>query len=167
MVSYTDDDGTAESVVGQVSSEGWGDSHTMSSERFYSFSVVLNDGRVLSGGGSLTSRSTEIYDPATETWSAGPDTQIERYMSNGTLLQDGRFLVVGGAVTASKSTAEIFDPTTNSWSATAAMPVSVAFALGGANLLPDGRVLVTNMALDYSRSYIYDPVADSWPPPPT
>ena len=71
----------------------------MGSARTGHTATRLADGRVLIAGGlvgSLTVKTTEIYDPGSRTFSPGPDLQVTREDHTATLLADGRVLIAGG-----------------------------------------------------------------------
>lgn len=64
------------------------------------FSVILDDGRVMVGGGSSSkngvgqSKKTDIYNPATQAFTAGPDMTVERAYSKAVLM-NGKVYVNG------------------------------------------------------------------------
>ncbi len=171
VVSYTDDDGTAESVAGGVvSTLGWVASDTMNLARRNPVSVELADGRIMVAGGvysGVRSLTVEIYDPATGTWSyTGSSTNSgtmggRDISSTLTLLTDGRVLAVGGGDIYSNQTSSIWDPATGNWTNTA--PHNTAFSYHhDASLLQDGRVLVMGEGNLYNQGKIYNPATNSW-----
>lgn len=106
--------------------------------------VRLQDGRVLIVGGSDARdyrglyRSTEIFDPATNTFGPGPDMRWPRHKIVGavTVLPSGKVLVAGGA-----ERPEILDPASMTFSdAGHSQDGEAMFAT--ATLLDDGSVLV-------------------------
>ncbi|WP_437289171.1 kelch repeat-containing protein [Sorangium sp. So ce406] len=128
--------------------------------------TLLQTGKVLVVGGyrgGAGLRTTELYDPATDTWTAGPSTMegAERYMHTATLLPDGRVLVLGYS-----SLTEIYDPSTNSFSLGAPMPTHGKRHAHSATLLPNGCVLVAGGRLNSSSATadaeLYDPDDDRW-----
>ena len=135
--------------------------------------TALRDGRVLvvgGQGGTVTLRSTELYDPSRGTWSAGPPMHVPRYGPSATLLRDGRVMVAGGycrALGGDLETAEIYDPSTNSWTWTNRM---LSFRREhDATLLHDGRVLVTGGFEGdtvTALAEIFDPGSQRWLPAP-
>jgi len=84
--------------------------------------VLLSDGRVLVAGGyghrsgttdaDAILKTTELYDPATNTWTNGPDLSTPRRDFGMTWLSSGRALVVGGSTTGGgyANNAEVFFP---------------------------------------------------------
>lgn len=149
------------------------------------FATVLprTDGSwMLVGGGrggllsQTAHRTTEIYDPLTDTFSYGTPITTERSLHTQTRLQDGRWLLCGGVdrVNDPQAACEIYDPATDSFTAVAPM----LFPRMGhtANLLPDGRVFVAGglVALTTTptplsaigdttnTTEIYNPATNSW-----
>src|SRR5690606_37966395 len=94
--------------------------------------VLLQDGRVFVSGGLTdmtatssqidpifsTTRSTEIYDPATDRWVQGPDMRFPRAGHAGFVRGDGRVLLAGGLgfrrilidIPVIEDTSDLFDP---------------------------------------------------------
>src|SRR3954470_23641781 len=73
--------------------------NTMSSLRNQQAAVRLPDGRVLEiggNGGDGSVKTTDLYDPATNSWSAGPSMVTTRRRETATPLPDGKVLVAGG-----------------------------------------------------------------------
>jgi hypothetical protein len=149
--------------------------NTMSSLRNEQAAVRLPDGRVLEiggNGGDGSVKTTDLYDPATNSWSAGPPMATARRRETATRLPSGKVLVAGGFSAASTpvALAELYDPATNAWSSAGAMG-QARFA-HTATLLPGGKVLVaggfsapgtpgTPAALVASAE-LYDPATNSW-----
>lgn len=137
------------------------------------YSVLLPDGRVLTSGGEYSSAMTfstaAIFNPADGTWTTFQNMTDRRANHTGTLLLNGKVLVSGGwaeytPVNGAVSTAELYDPQTGLWSSAAAM--SAARYWGAPNLLPDGKVLVTEGRLDgttmNTTAEVYDPAVNTW-----
>jgi hypothetical protein len=135
--------------------------------------TLLQDGRVLFAGGQnadTSLNSAELYDPAAGTFSfTAGHLATARAGATATLLKDGRVLIAGGftnplAAKPSLSTAEIFDPKTGEFRRTGSLKVA---RLGhAANMLPDGKVLITG-GVDNSHnavavSELYDPVSGTF-----
>ena len=90
----------------------WTATATMIKYRAGSNSMVLPDGRVFVAGGTegnashnvgdvadiLTTslKTTEIYNPTTNSWSWGPNIQEPKAGATGVVLADGRFALIGG-----------------------------------------------------------------------
>ena len=138
--------------------------------REYPAATVLNDGRVFVSGGANSSndpqKTTEIYDPASDSWEVGPKMKVWRWKHTQTLLPDGRVLIVGGTDDLSQLTkASIFDPATGEIAAVA--PMAEGRSNHAAVLLEDGRVLVAGggkreLEDAITSAEIYDPATDSW-----
>lgn len=134
--------------------------------------TLLRDGRVLVAGGEgqggRTVASAELFDPATGTWTDTGSMHVARRGHTATLLADGRVLVAGGWNLGSDSRAfviaELYDPATGTWSETGSM--SRWRYSPKANLLSDGRVLVTGGLIsgggDTRSAELYDPATGTW-----
>ena len=86
-------------------------------------SVLLDDGRVLTMGGSNASytiiATCEIYDPSTGTSAAAASMSYARQNFASILLDNGEVLVVNGSGPSGPVTvSEIYNPTTNTWKVT-------------------------------------------------
>ena len=122
----------------------WNAAGVMNTARSTHTATRLNDGRVLvASGRSLagqTTKSAEIYDPATDRWTPTGDLVEARLGHSALLLKDGRVLVVGF------QSAEVFDPAMGKWALTGDMAVKAPSAASndGASvtLLANGKVLV-------------------------
>lgn len=132
--------------------------------------TVLADGRVFVSGGANSSndpqKTTELYDPATDTWTAGPKLKVWRWKHTQTLLPDGRVLIVGGTDDLTQlDRVSAYDPVTNE--ITAVAPMAEGRSNHAAVLLNDGRVLVAGggkreLEDAITSTEIYDPVTDTW-----
>ncbi|MBP6823167.1 MAG: hypothetical protein KA368_16580, partial [Acidobacteria bacterium] len=138
--------------------------------RYDHTATLLTNGKVLIAGGRDSTgalKSSEIYDPATDTWTPTADLNIARGDHTATILRNGKVLVTGGSSSSGTlDTAEVYDPATNSWSLTAnIMPNKRADHT--ATLLADGKVLAvggwnttgTNVIRGCD---IYDPATNTW-----
>lgn len=104
----------------------------------------LPGGKVLIAGGgeTLTLRTAEIFDPATDTFSEVHGlTRHIRSAAVAAPLPDGRVLIAGGSKNVSYTVAEYFDPTTEAFSEVPG-EMTVARLRGIAAPLPDGDVLI-------------------------
>jgi hypothetical protein len=87
-----------------VATDSWTDIAPTSVARNDAVIASLPDGRVLVGGGvdlrksgrSRFLRSTEIYDPSTDSWSPGPELLEPRQGGHAHVLADGSVLIFGG-----------------------------------------------------------------------
>ncbi len=133
----------------------------MSTPRTLHTVTTLQDGRVLTTGGSLTGgpglATTELYDAATSTWNPGPTMNTTRIGHTATMLNNGRILIAGGASSftvnppgstnylpifqAAQDTAQVFDPATNTFTNVANIMSSKRFG-HAAIKLNSGRVLL-------------------------
>jgi WD40 repeat protein len=128
--------------------------------------VLLGNGRVLICGGDvsahgtiITTRTAEIYNPATRRWRATGSMNQARIYPGCVLLPDGRVLAVGGAIEDPLNSAEIYDPATGRWSLTG----STNEPRGGTPiLLPTGKVLLAGGSDDEVSCELYDPVTGIW-----
>ena len=159
MVFITSCGGGSDTIVGPNISEGrWG--HT---------ATKLTDGRVLIVGGqakpSKSLDSAEIFDPVSSTFASAGKMSTKRGDGlRSVLLNNGAVLVFGNA---DDGSAELYDPASGTWSLTGSLNAPRAFA--SANLLEDGRVLVSGGTdvtksgdVQFASSEIYDPVSGQW-----
>ncbi len=125
----------------------WTSTGSMMEARFAFGVSLLVDGRVLAtGGGSVSLKHTELFDPATETWAATGATHYDYKWHKQITLDDGRVLVVGGRDgTYLRLMEELYDA--GKW----ADPGLEVPAHGGPVVkLPDGSVLVIGGCADKS-----------------
>jgi subtilisin family serine protease len=127
--------------------------------------VLICGGSHNPGGGTISLRSAELYDPSTGTFSFTGDMNESRGWQTATLLSNGMVLITGGvdlSVNRTLSSAELFDPATGTFTLTGAMlsPRSRHTATG----LSNGKVLVAGgLAVDaLSAAEVYDPVTGSF-----
>lgn len=126
----------------ETSSKEWSTLNSVDN-RDMSFVAKLNNNSYLIGGGCSSAlgvgqlKTTEIYNPTTNTFSAGGSMAVARTIVTSGTLTDGRVLVVGNWY-ASAEKAEIYDPVSNSFSSTGvclierSSPVIVPTNNGGA-----------------------------------
>jgi hypothetical protein len=124
---------------------------TALSGRWEPSAALLPDGKVLIAGGysgppeEVTTKTAELFDPATETFAklegAGHEPAEAREWPGAVTLQNGRVLIAGGQNAEGELTsAEEFDPASSTFSALGDT-LGVARAADGAVMLPDGRAL--------------------------
>jgi hypothetical protein len=137
---------------------------------------------MIAGGGSngllsqVALRSTEIYDPRTDSFTLGPLMTTERSLHKATRLPNGRWLLTAGVDVRNdpQNVCELFDPATNQFTATA--PMRDKRMGHTATLLPNGKVLVTGGLADMNApntpidpvlsalhsTELYDPATGLW-----
>jgi len=129
-------------------------------------------GRCSSRGGynGTRLRSSELYDPATETWTPTGDLVTGRSEHEAVLLNTGQVLVVGGVGNdGTVATAELYNPATGSWRATGT-PRDLHQNYFTTTLLADGKVLVAggyvgplqSSSVGTARAEVYDPATGGW-----
>src|SRR5439155_10208761 len=75
--------------------------------------TLLADGKVVVTGGQGLSgylKSTELYDPTSNTWTSQGDMGSTRETQTATLLSNGEVLVAGGYNGSDLPSADLFDP---------------------------------------------------------
>ncbi len=141
----------------------------LNTPRAEAISVKLADGRVLVAGGIVpggeTSRSAEIYDPATGTFTLVPGQMaVKRVLGRGVLLANGKVLIVGGQDGGSggagpRDTAELFDPATGTFTNVSG-PMTTDRVWPLLTRLDSGKVLVSHGCCGgWNTAELYDPDA--------
>ncbi len=127
--------------------------------------VLLPNGKVLRAGGYIgdntNTKTTCLFDPATNLWATAAPMSETRMGPTTTLLPNGKVLVAGGT----SGRPELYDPASNTWAFAAQSPVN--FWTASATLLPNGKVLfVPDLAYNFDKSErnasLYDPATDTW-----
>ncbi len=159
----------------------WTETTTMmKNSRYGHFAVLLQNGKVLVGGGRNGNgflNTAELFDPVTQQWTLTGPMTVPRFRASATLLayasnatglsRNGFALVAGGQSSASGvlDTSELYNPTTGSWIATA-NKLSRPRTSHSMTLLSNGDVLAVG---GYSTAFqpinavdIYDPLTDKW-----
>jgi hypothetical protein len=143
--------------------------------------VLLQGGKVLIVGGTVdasgctlcaSTKSAELYDPATGTFAATTHTMAEaRSSPTATLLASGQVLITGGGATPGgrpSKTAELYDPGADTFTLlTSSMSVERQFHT--ATVLPGGDVLVAGglttvgtTATATASADLYDPTTQTF-----
>jgi Galactose oxidase, central domain/Kelch motif len=168
----------ASSELYNSASGTWSSTGNLHVARVSARAVLLPNGGVLTMGGCLsndclssTTKSAEIYNPASGTWTVTGSMRMGRAQFIAVLLPTGEVLVAGGctsydvngclAVTAS---AELYNPATGTWTSTGAMRAT-RMAMTG-TVLPNGKVLVaggqTAASDALSSSELYNPATGTF-----
>lgn len=147
----------------------WTNTANMLKYRAGATATVLPDGRVLVAGGTegnnshelhdvadllgTALKSTEIYNPVTDTWSFGTNMTEFKAGAMSVTLADGRWMVSGGVthtllfgipIPDFSDNQQIYDPSTGNWSNTANMKDKRA--LGGMVRLSNTVILIAGGA---------------------
>ena len=137
----------------------------MSEHRGGANATLLPDGRVIVAGGSkgngnnqlgavtdllsTSLRSSEIYDPVTNTWTAGPNLSEPKAGAGAITLTDGRWMIAGGItyftifgipIPDFSDVISIYNPATNSFTSGGTMREKRA--LFNMSLLGNGKVFI-------------------------
>jgi hypothetical protein len=135
-------------------------SNPMSSPREAGCGVGLPDGDVLLAGGvatgtptQLTTATTDVYNPATNTFTPGPSMDAARALTSCAPLPGGRVLIAGGvifppspAAPSVDATTDVYDAASNTFSLAGGLPAA-EFA-GAATALSNGQVLLAGGSAD-------------------
>jgi Galactose oxidase, central domain len=142
----------------------------MRTARTYHTATLLRDGRVLVAGGytgplgTVVLRTTELYDPVSNSWSEAAPMLVPHASQAAATLPDGKVLIVSGRSSSGDTReAEIYNPGTNSWSR--AGNLSVARVEATALPLPTGKILIIgggDGTVGNPPAELYDPSANNW-----
>ncbi|WP_309896748.1 kelch repeat-containing protein [Archangium sp.] len=164
-------------------SASWSPATRLIEHRHSHTAVRLASGKVLVAGGSAGGalKTTELYDPTTDTciagtcsvgtWKAGPSMQTARYGHTATELPNGKILVVGGKVGGQKAplpvtseftaTAELYDPSNDTWTSAGTLASArgyhTATLVAGKVLVAGGRGPGSGEGVVLSTVEVYDP----------
>jgi Calx-beta domain/FG-GAP-like repeat/Galactose oxidase, central domain/Kelch motif len=155
----------------------WTPTGSMATARSSHTATLLGDGTVLVAGGTGLAgavNGAEVYDPRSGSWRPVGGLLGPRSQQTATLLRDGTVLVVGGVTGGSLdgagglfgatplASAELYIPSSQTWQPTGSL--QIAHPDHTANLLADGRVLVTATTVTFlgSGREIYDPTSGLW-----
>ena len=132
----------------------------MTQPRIQHFATLMQNGKVLIGGGykePLSTRrvSAEIFDPLTGTSSPTGNMTVSRSTDKGILLPDGRILIMPRY---HDFPVEIYDPHSARFEALANIPWYPPIAT--AKLLQSGRIFVTTQ----QHTAVFDPAAGAFSP---
>ena len=143
----------------------WSNTANMLTHRAGANALVLPDGRVIVAGGSegnashnladisdllgTAMKTTEIYNPATNSWSWGPNMSEPKAGAMSVVLNDGRWMIAGGITHTTifgldipdfSNNISIYNPTTNSFSNAGTMKDKRA--LGAMTVMGNGKVFI-------------------------
>jgi DNA-binding CsgD family transcriptional regulator/N-acetylneuraminic acid mutarotase len=154
--------------------ETWSPAANMVEPVHVNQAVLLPDGRVLVAGGllshanpnTLSTNTTQIYDPVTNSWQAAMPAAQQRYNSVLVALSDGRVVMAGGSRDYDNAwtdasfvrEVELFDPTNASWQTIGLLPEPRAEL--AALLLPGDRVFLVGgrtQSTYWNTTWIIDP----------
>lgn len=167
----------ASAEVYDPAADAWSAVGALTLKRAGHTSTLLPDGRVLLTGGFSQQgsvgwqRSTDLYDPKTQTWTAGTNMPASRSGHTADLLANGKVLVAGGNGGAPANSAILFDPAANG-GAGAWSPTSNTLTAGRYQhrsvVLASGKVLLvsgrdgTASSKELASAELYDPSANAW-----
>lgn len=143
--------------------------------------TMLHNNKVLITGGYIDPsmrvifKTSEIYDPETDTVTKGPDMNSPRYYHRAVPLKDGRVLIYGGSTgkigpESENRTAEIYDPVQNKFIPLKNAPVGIIDSRSITQVLNDGTVCILERYL-YPKNHksftkfqveIFDPKIDEF-----
>ncbi len=146
----------------------WTVTGSLNTGRFLHTATLLPSGLVLIVGGldtHNTTRSAELYDPASGSWTSTGSLNTGRFLHTATLLANGKVLVAGGNLgNGTVASAELYDPATGTWTFTGSL--NTAREEHTATLLPGGKVLVAagrgSNAFPFATAELYDPLSGAW-----
>jgi len=168
----------ASSELYNPASGTWSSTGSLHVARVSARSVLLPNGMVLTMGGCIgndclsnTTRSAEIYNPASGTWTVTGSMRTGRAEFVAVLLPSKKVLVAGGCTSynvngcvAVTTAAELYNPATGTWTSTGAMRAG-RMAMTGTVLL-NGKALIaggqTAASDALGSSELYNPVTGTF-----
>jgi hypothetical protein len=154
---------------------------SMTASRSGHTATLLADGTVLIiggyGPGRVFEATAELYDPLTETFTTIGRLTTDHIAQTATLLDNGKVLIAEGggpcgtpliSACPTAAAAELYDPDTATFAVTNAYTgMPAALGVSTANLLRDGKVLLTGFAADAANNsdswtQLYDPHSDTF-----
>ncbi len=155
------------SLMAQTPQPTWIGVHSLAPKAMYWSGSCAYNGKIYVFGGNENdgeTKTTYIYDIATDSWSQGADLPTGRYLCTAVEV-GGKIYVMGGRqLTASTNPVnvnECYDPATNTWTTKAAMPKAIR---GHAAVAANGKVYVLggNTGTYTDVVSIYDPATNAW-----
>ena len=140
----------------------------MSAQRASHTATLLNNGKVLIGGGFVGEEnilaSVEIFDPQTNGFLRAENMRVQRSSHTATLLPNGKVLIAGGFNGNYLDSAEIYDSATGKFTSTPKMTMARSGHV--AVLLNNGKVLLAGgIGTDWTfldSAEIYDPASNTF-----
>jgi N-acetylneuraminic acid mutarotase len=168
----------ASSELFNSASGTWSSTGNMHVARVSAQSVLLPNAMVLTMGGCInndcqgsTTRSAEIYNPASGTWAVTGSMRTGRAEFVAVLLPSGHVLVAGGCTSfdvngclAVTTAAELYNPSTGTWTSTGAMraarmAMTATVLLNGKALIAGGQTAASDAL---GSSELYNPSTGSF-----
>lgn len=145
----------------------WQGVHSLLPKSMYWSATCAYNGKIYVFGGNendAETKTTYIYDIATDTWTQGADMPTGRYLSTAVVV-DGKIYVMGGrqlvASLGPVNVNEMYDPATDTWTTKAAMPNAIR---GHAAAVANGKIYVIggNTGAYTDAVSVYDPATNTW-----
>ena len=168
----------ASSELYNSASGAWSSTGELNVARVSARAVLLPNGTVLAIGGCIvndclgsTTKSAEIYNPATGTWSVTGSMRTGRAEFVAVLLPTGKVLVAGGCTSYDAAgcvgvtaAAELYNPATGTWTSTGAMragrmAMTATVLINGKALIAGGQTAASDAL---SSSELYNPATGTF-----
>ncbi|HSU57656.1 MAG TPA: Calx-beta domain-containing protein, partial [Candidatus Dormibacteraeota bacterium] len=127
--------------------------------------TLLSNGRVLLAGGYIyfySTSATEVFDPVSGTFTSGPNLRWSRYGHTSTRLSDNSVFIAGGQEVSYWDVMECDIISPDGLSKIKTTPPIMPSSQAGANLLPDGRVLLSGGWSTFDDAVFFVPTNTSF-----